>query len=63
MPTFHVIITRDITESVVVKIEAGSEEQAEAAALDMFFSGIVLDWKKDDCLSDPYVTSIDKNDS
>lgn len=28
----------------------------------MFFSGIVLDWKKDDCLSDPYVTSIDKKD-
>lgn len=59
MLTFRVIITRDITESAVVEIEADSEKQAEAAALDLFFSGAVLGWKKDDGLSNPYVTGID----
>ena len=59
MPIYSVIITRDITESTVVEVEAETTEQAEDAALDMFFSDIVLEWKKDDCLSNPYVTGID----
>ncbi|OHC75200.1 MAG: hypothetical protein A3G18_09690 [Rhodospirillales bacterium RIFCSPLOWO2_12_FULL_58_28] len=59
MPTFRVIVTRDITESAVVEVKAAAEGQAEAAALDTFFDGSELKWKKDDGLSDPYVTGID----
>ncbi|MBI5121328.1 MAG: hypothetical protein HZA67_10005 [Rhodospirillales bacterium] len=60
MSAFTIILTRDVTESVAVRIDANDREQAEASALDLFFSGVALDWKKDDGLSDPYITGIDQ---
>lgn len=62
MPTFRVIVTRDVTESTVVEVEADTEEQAEDAALDKLRDGMDAEWEVDDGSwnqASPYVTGID----
>ncbi|MEO5338712.1 MAG: hypothetical protein H7841_17780 [Magnetospirillum sp. WYHS-4] len=63
MPTFRVIITRDVTESTVVEVEAGSEEQAETAALDKLHASTDAEWEIDEGSwnqGSPYITGIDR---
>jgi hypothetical protein len=63
MPTFRVIITRDVTESTVVEIEAESEEQAETAAFDKLHAGTDTEWEIDEGSwnkGDAYITGIDR---
>ncbi len=63
MPTFRVIITRDVTESTVVEVEAETEEQAETAAFDKLHVSTDTEWEIDEGSwnqSDAYVTGIDR---
>lgn len=48
MPTFRMIITRDVTESTVVEIEAETEEQAEMAAFDKLHASTDTEWEIDE---------------
>lgn len=62
---YSVIVTRDCTESAVVKINASSPEKAQEKALSMAIKndGADLEWEADDCSgmqSDPYTTGCDK---
>lgn len=63
MPTFRVIITRDVTESTVVEVEAESEERAETAAFDKLHAGTDTEWKIDEGSwnkGNTYVTGVDR---
>ncbi len=62
MPTYHVTITRDVTESTVVEVEAETEEQAGDTALETLRTGTETEWEVDDGSwnqGSPYVTGID----
>lgn len=62
MPKFIVIITRDITESTMIEVEAETEEQAETAAFEKLWRTEDAEWTLDDGSwnnGDAYVTSID----
>lgn len=58
---FTVIVTRDVTQSSVVEIEADDQEQAEDMALGL--GRDEYDWELDD-INDPkpYVTSCEESD-
>lgn len=63
MPTFRVIVTRDVTESTVIEVTAESEEQAETAALDKLHAGTDTEWEIDEGSwnrGSPYITGIDR---
>lgn len=62
MPKFIVIITRDVTESTVVEVEAETKEQAETAAFEKLWQTEDAEWIIDDGSwndGDAYVTGID----
>ena len=61
MNKYRVIVTRDITESVIVDVYADSEDAAEETALSNI--PIEADWEIDDGSWDsgsPYVTDVNK---
>ena len=61
MKTYTVILTRPITESVVVTVEAENENQAEDTALSM--ADTVKGWEVDDYIPDdiPFVSDIEED--
>jgi hypothetical protein len=62
MPRFTVIITRDVTESTVVEVEAETKEQAEAAAFEKLWRSDDTAWTLDEGswnTGDAYITGID----
>ncbi len=63
MPRYSVIVTRDVTESTVVEVEAESPEQVEAVALAKLFESADTQWDLDDGSwnkGDAYVTGVDE---
>ena len=63
MPRYTVIITRDITESTVVTVQADSPDEAGEAAMDKLYEQEWVDWEVDDGSwnnSDEYITDISK---
>lgn len=61
MPTYTVIITRDITESTAVEVEAASAEEAEDAALTKLHQSTNTEWAIDEGSwnnGDHYVTDV-----
>ena len=58
MKTFSVCLTRDITESAVVEVEAQNEDEAQDKALDMagdvtfraddFCEGVYVSWMEEE---------------
>jgi hypothetical protein len=60
---YNVILTRDITESVIVTVKAKSKSDAEKEALDMagkYGGGIVDTWRVDEGnFSEIYVTNVE----
>ncbi|MBI4968190.1 MAG: hypothetical protein HZC25_08750 [Rhodospirillales bacterium] len=63
MPTFRVIITRDVTESTVIEVEAETKEQAETAAFAKLHASTDTEWEIDEGSwnqSGAYVTGIDQ---
>lgn len=61
MPKYKVIITRDITESTVITVEAASPEDAGPLAMDALAEQEWTDWEVDDGSwnnSDEYITDI-----
>ncbi len=59
---FSVIVTRDITESAVVEIDAENPEQAKEEALIKVWNSEDVTWENDDVAwtnSKPYVTGVD----
>tara|TARA_B100000513_G_C11838334_1_gene164978 strand:+ start:345 stop:548 length:204 start_codon:yes stop_codon:yes gene_type:complete len=62
MPTFQVIITRDITESTVIEVDAETKEQAEEAAFEKLLASEDTEWRLDDGSwnnGDAYITAVD----
>jgi hypothetical protein len=62
MQRYAVIITRDITESCVVEVEAVDEDEAREAALDLLSCTEEPGWAVDDCSAqsgDAYVTGVE----
>lgn len=49
MKTYQVIVTRDITESTVIHVQAKSEEEAHEKAEEMLMDAHDLNWEIDDC--------------
>jgi len=65
MATYTVIITRDVTESTVVEVEAGTPEDAEDLAFDKLSNSTDAEWRLDDGSwnqSGAYVTAVDRID-
>jgi len=65
MPTYAVIITRDVTESTTVQIEAGNPEEAEDLAFEKLSNSTDAEWRLDDGSwdqGDAYVTAVDRID-
>lgn len=63
MPRYSVIVTRDVTESTVIEVEAVSPEQVEAAALTKLFESADTEWELDEGSwnkGDAYVTGVDE---
>ena len=63
MPRYSVIVTRDVTESTVVEVEAEPPEQVEAAALAKLFESADIEWELDEGSwnkGDAYVTGVDE---
>lgn len=62
MAAFTVIVTRDVTVSCVLTIDADTEEAAHEAALKMIADHPgQISWELDDCVGgDPYVTGCDQ---
>lgn len=61
MPTFQVIITRDVTESTVIEVDAKTKEQAEEAAFEKLLGSEDTEWRLDDGSwnnGDAYVTAV-----
>ena len=62
MPTYAVIVTRDVTESTIIEVEAGSMEKAEGLALEKLSDSTDAEWLVDDGSwnhSEVYVTGVD----
>lgn len=56
---FQIILTRDVTESAVLEIEASSQEEAEEMAMSK--PDLDLSWSRDDnAPADRYVTACDE---
>jgi len=65
MATYTVIITRDVTESTVVEVEAGTPEEAEGLAFEKLSNNTDTEWRLDDGSwnqSDACVTAVDRID-
>ncbi|TAN69182.1 MAG: hypothetical protein EPN20_06180 [Magnetospirillum sp.] len=63
MPRYSVIITRDVTESTVVQVEAETPEQAETAASEKLFESTDTEWELDEGSwnkGDSYITGVDE---
>ena len=63
MPRYRVIITRDVTESTRVDVEAETPEQAETRALEKLFNSTDTEWELDEGSwnkADAYVTGVDE---
>ena len=63
MPRYNVIITRDVTESTVVEVEAEMPEQAEVTALTKLLNSADTEWELDEGSwnkADAYVTGVDE---
>lgn len=61
MPKYTVIVTRDITESTCVTVEADNHDAAEDAALVALSGATDTNWEVDDGswdINDPYVTDV-----
>ena len=60
MAKFRVIVTRDVTESAFITVEADSEEAASELVLEQADG---LAYERDECAtSDPYVTGCDEEE-
>jgi len=62
MQKYSVLVTRDITESIVIEVTADTVEQAENKALEKLSDAPSPIWQVDDGSgdqSDPYVTATD----
>lgn len=65
MPRFTVLITRDVTESTSVTVEAADAAAAEAAALKALSASSDAIWTLDEGSwnsGDPYITALDPQD-
>lgn len=65
MSTFQVIITRDVTESAVIEVDADTMAQAEEAAFEKLLASEDTEWRLDDGSwnnGDAYVTAVDPID-
>lgn len=64
MPTFRIIVTRDVTESCVVTVSAAGAAKAQVKALEhVLHHPDKVDWEPDDCIGDdPYVTDCEQSD-
>lgn len=63
MPRYSVIITRDVTESTVVEVEAETPEQAETAAFEKLHESTDTEWELDEGSwnkGDSYATGVDE---
>ena len=63
MPRYRVIITRDVTESTIVQVEAETPEQAETAAFEKLFESADTEWELDEGSwnkGDAYATGMDE---
>jgi hypothetical protein len=63
MPRYSVIITRDVTESSVVQVEAETPEQAETAAIEKLHDSTDTEWELDEGSwnkAAAYVTGVDE---
>jgi len=63
MPRYRVIITRDVTESTLVEVEAETPELAEAAAFDTLYASTDTEWELDEGSwnrGDSHVTGMDE---
>lgn len=63
MPRYSVIITRDVTESTIVQVEAETPEQAETAAIEKLFESTDTEWELDEGSwnkGEAYVTGVDE---
>jgi hypothetical protein len=63
MPRYSVIITRDVTESTVVQVEAETPDQAETAAFAKLHGSADIEWELDEGSwnkGDSYVTGVDE---
>lgn len=58
MPKFHVILTRDTTESCVISVEADTPEEAEERVFEVYNEltrTTIPDWEVDDAAGRPYL--------
>ena len=65
MPRFTILITRDVTESTSVTVEAADAQAAEAAALKALSASSDAVWTLDEGSrnsGDPYITALDPLD-
>jgi surface antigen len=65
MPKYSVLVTRDITESTDVLVEAKSVEEAETIALAKARDDVSLEWTIDDGSvhpEDAYVTNVEEKE-
>jgi hypothetical protein len=63
MPRYSVIITRDVTESTIVQVEAETPAQAETAAFEKMHESAETEWELDEGSwnkGDAYVTGMDE---
>lgn len=63
MPRYNVIITRDVTESTIVQVEAETPEQAETVAFEKLHDSTDTEWDLDEGSwnkGDSYVTGVDE---
>jgi len=63
MANYTVIITRDITESTVIEVQAETPEQAEDMAIEKLSNSTDAEWRIDDGSwnqGDAYVTAVDR---
>jgi len=63
MPRYSVILTRDVTESTRVEVEAETPEQAETRAFEKLFNSTDTEWELDEGSwnkADAYVTGVDE---
>jgi hypothetical protein len=68
MPKFTVIVTRDVTESAFLTVEADDEDKAHALAMEKAdaaeqVGGPILTYERDECAtSDPYITGCNEEE-
>ena len=63
MTSFAVIVTRDITESTVIYVDANDAEIAADAALERVADDPYVEWETDDSAGKPYVSHVRRNEA